>query len=436
MTDRIPPHNLDYERCILFDALIGHYDETEATVDTLRPEHFYRTGHQVTWQAVCELVKDGEKVEFVSVARRLKDTGRLAEAGGSADLLAILHHHYPSPDHDHAVATTKNLSMMRDMIAAGNAIMRRGFEHGGEYAAALEFAKQQVSGIDACERTDFKSMETLMFEAHDRYGDLVKGKSPGIKTGFLELDSLTGGFSGSLLVIISARPGIGKTAFMLSMARNMARAGAHVGILSLEMDKEALVDRLVSMETGVNSMRLRQFPGPSTDEWPKITDCGDRVKGWKLHIDDSGGLTVHEIRRRCRAIVKAGAQIVFIDQLSKIVTTEGRSEYEKRSHVVNQLAELKKELRIPVVLLAQINRMGEPEPPMLSHLKSTGSLEEDADIVLLGHRRFPYTREPADNHHARWDLAKNRSGALRIMDLYWEPRLTLFQNPPQGQGEK
>ena len=429
--NRIPPHNEDYERCILFDALIGHYDETENTVDVLKPEHFYRTKHQIVWQAVCDLVSDGEKVELVTVARRLRDTCKLPDVGGGAELAGILESHYQSPDHDHVAKTIKNLATMRELIQRSNAIMQRAYDHRGEYSDVLDFAQEQVQGVNACDKASFHLMRELMFEAHDRYESLMQGKSQGIKTGFFELDTLTGGLIGSLLVIIAARPGIGKTALMLSMARNMAKAGVRVGVFSLEMDKESLVDRLVSMETGINSMRLRFHPGPDADEWVKITDCGSRVSTWPIRIDDAGGLTVQELRRRCRAIVKGGAQIVFIDQLSKISGGEGRSEYEKKSFNVNQLAELKKELRVPIVLLAQINRMGEPEPPMLTHLKSTGSLEEDADIVLLGHRRFPYTREPADTHHARWDLAKNRNGALRIMDLWWEPRLTQFQNLPQ-----
>ncbi|RKY09300.1 MAG: hypothetical protein DRP65_07965 [Planctomycetota bacterium] len=431
MSHRVPPHNLDYERCILFDALIGHYEQTEETVDELKPEHFYRTRHQVIWQAVCDLVTDGEKVEMVSVARKLKDTGKLQAAGGSVELVGILENHYPSPDHDHVVKTVKNLATMRELIRCGNAIMQRAYDHRGEYSAVLDFAQAQVQDIDACDKSTFHGMQDLMYEAHDRYEALMQGKTRGLRTGFLELDTMTGGLSGSLLVIIAARPGIGKTALMLSMARNMAAKGVRVGIFSLEMDKEALVDRLVAMETGINSMRLRSHPGPQADEWKLITDCGAKAGSWPIKIDDTGGLTIQELRRRCRAIAKGGAQIIFIDQLSKINGGEGRSEYEKRSSVVNQLADLKKELRMPVVLLAQINRMGEPEPPMLSHLKSTGSLEEDADIVLLGHRRYPYTREPADLHHARWDLAKNRNGAIRVIDLWWEPRLTQFQNPPQ-----
>ena len=433
--NQTPPHNLDYERCILCNAFIGDMETTEHAVDIISPEHFYRTQHQIVWAAIREMVKSGEKVELVSVVRKLRDENNLDQAGGSANLTKILDEHYVAADPSHVCETIKNLATMREVIQRSNAIMHRAFDHRGDYSGVLDFAQEQIRDINACEKTKFHGMKELMFEAHDRYAALMEGRGYGIKTGFIELDTLTGGLSGSLLIIVAARPGIGKTALMLSMARNMAKQAVKVGIFSLEMDKESLIDRIVAMETGINSMKLRSGRGPCADEWCLITDCGARVSHWPIKIDDTGGLTIQELRRRCRAIAKAGAQIIFIDQLSKINGGEGRSEYEKRSSVVNQLADLKKELRLPVVLLAQINRMGEPEPPMMSHLKSTGSLEEDADIVLLGHRRFPYTKEQGDANHARWDLAKHRNGSTRVMDLWWEPRLTQFQNLPQSEGQ-
>jgi len=431
----LPPQNIDYERSIICNALIGDMQTIENAVDAILPEHFYRTAHQVIWGAITEMVKAGTKVELVSLATKLRDAGQLSQVGGAVELTKMLDEHYVAADPVHVCRTIKNLSTMRELIQRSNAIMHRAFNHQGDYSGVLDFASEQIQSIDACGKTQFHSMEDLMFAAHERYAALMGGRNDGIRTGFFELDTLTGGLSGSLLIIIAARPGIGKTALMLSMARNMAKAGVKVGIFSLEMDKESLVDRIIAMETGINSMKLRSGNGPNTEEWRQITDCEARVSRWPIRIDDTGGLTVQELRRRCRAIAKAGAQIIFIDQLSKINGGEGRSEYEKRSSVVNQLAELKKELRLPVVLLAQINRMGEPEPPMMSHLKSTGSLEEDADIVLIGHRRFPYTKEQGDANHARWDLAKHRNGSTRVMDLWWEPRLTQFQNLPQSEGQ-
>ena len=217
---------------------------------------------------------------------------------------------------------------------------------------------------------------------------------------------------------------------LLSMARYQASRGHRVGVFSLEMDSEELVDRLVAMETGINTIKLAGGR-LNENEWKEVTAAGSRISGWKLRIDDQGGLSIGELRRRCRRMAAGGAEIVYIDQLSKITGGDGKNEYEKRSDIVNQLSTLKKEIRIPICLLAQINRMTGTDPPTLSHLKSTGSLEEDADIVLLGHRRYPYFKDVSEINHAQWELAKHRGGPTRLVKLWWEPKQTLFKNLPQ-----
>jgi replicative DNA helicase len=429
MLDRIPPHNIDYERCVIYDALAGDMDSIEHCVDVLLPEHFYRTLHQNIWKAVVELHKSGTVVDLLTVSKRVSENGTAM----ASDLAEVTTNHYCSPSHTHVADTIKGLALMRGVIERSNAIIFRAYENQGEYGKVIDYAQQQMRNIDSVSESVHR-MDQMMMEAMDRYDSLRNGKCDGLKTGFYELDYLTGGLIGSLLIVLAARPGIGKTAMMCTISRNMAKIGIRVGIFSLEMDKESLIDRIVSMETGINSLKLRTGNGPTKDEWLRITNAGSRISEWPIRIDDTGGLQIGELRRRCRSMCKAGAQIIFIDQLSKILGGDGRSEYEKRSSVVNQLADLKKELRIPIVLLAQINRMGEPDPPFLSHLKSTGSLEEDADMVLLGHRRHPYEKKNTNQYinDARWELAKHRGGMTRVLQMWWEPGLTMFTNMPQS----
>jgi replicative DNA helicase len=255
---------------------------------------------------------------------------------------------------------------------------------------------------------------------------MCNGHEPGIKTGFRSIDSLTGGFWGALFIIIAARPGIGKTAFMLNMAKNMASCGHRVGIFSIEMDKESLIDRQIASLSGINSIRLRTGR-IGTEDWKAINQAAEKIYNLPIVIDDTGGLTIQELKRRARLMAKKGAEIIFIDQLSKIRGGTGQSDWEKRSCVVNELAEFKKELRIPIVLLAQINRKAEDtRKPSLNHLKSTGSLEEDCDLCLIGHRDFPYTRKPEDETKANWELAKNRNGATTDIPMQWDGKTTTF----------
>lgn len=433
MIDRLPPpQNIEYEQRLIFVAVFGDDARFSIAADIVEPRHFYRTAHQIIWQAAVDLLKAGRPVDLMSVSVRLKESGKLEEAGGSAYLAKIIDELFMPSDVAHFAMTVRQYSVMRELIERANAIIRRAFDHNGEFQAVVDFAETSIRSIDCGTDEPARKVSELMLLAMDRYEKAKEGAGMAIKTGFMELDSLLpGGFSGSKLVIIAARPGIGKTAMMLSMARRMAYDRHRVAIMSLEMDADELMDRFVAMESNVNTVRLASSRITS-DEWSAITDAGGRISGWPIRIDDAGGLTIAEIRRRCRKMATAGAEIIFIDQLSKITGGQGKSEYERRSDVVNQLALLKKELRMPIVLLAQINRQGEPDRPMLSNLKSTGSLEEDADIVLLGHRKYYYSRDPLEINQAQWDLAKHRGGPTRVIDLRWEPRLTLFTNPQQG----
>lgn len=437
MTERQPPANIAYEASLVFLALIGDEKSVEQAAEIVEPAHFYRTNHQLIWQAAVELIKAGEPVESTTIATRLANTGKIKDQSIKSYMLKIMDEYYPPSNVEHYAWTVRQCAAMREVIERANAAAHRAYNHGGDFQAVIDFATESMSRIDLGGDQHARSVRDLMFGAMDRYGKSKEGIDTAIKTGLLELDSLLpgGGLRGSKLVIIAARPGIGKTAMMLSMARHMGKNNHRVGILSLEMDADELIDRLVAMESGINTVRLASRY-LSNQDWIDITAAGSRISSFPILIDDTGGLSIHEIRRRCRKMASGGAEIIFIDQLSKITGGLGKSEYERRSDVVNQLAVLKKEIRIPVVLLAQINRMGEPEPPMLSHLKSTGSLEEDADIVLLGHRKHYYNPDPASVHHANWNLAKHRGGPTRRLDLHWEPKLTLFTNPPQEESVK
>jgi replicative DNA helicase len=192
------------------------------------------------------------------------------------------------------------------------------------------------------------------------------------------------------------------------------------------MDKEKLMDRMISSLSGINSMRLRTGR-IGNEDWRAINGAAEKIYSLPIVIDDTGGLTIQELKRRARKMVKQGVEIIFIDQLSKIRGGKGKDIFAQNTNIVNELAEFKKELRIPICLLVQINRKAEDSKrPYLNHLKNSGAIEEDADLVLIGHREYPYTRKPEDENKANWELAKNRDGATMDIPMQWDGKTSTF----------
>lgn len=421
MTDKILPHSQDFETSVIAGLLIDQ-DYSRIALDLLKPSDFYSTAYQQIFEAASNLAGKGEPVDLVTVKEQLN--GLIS----ASDLARIVD--FPVPVNISAYCRKlQEYAKRRELIEITNDVQADAFDTSTDFSELLDDAKTDIQAIDSGADDTFQGMPTMTMESVNRY--IHKHKRPGIKTGFAELDAITGGLIGSALMIIAARPGIGKTAMMLCMARYMARAGHHVGIFSIEMDAAQLMDRLFSMETGINSVRLSTGAKLDRAEADLITRAAETVSEWPIVIDDTGGISIAELKRRCRRMKKAGVEIIFIDQLSKITGGQGRSEYERKTDIVNQISALAKELRIPVVLLAQINRNIEgraDKSPTLADLKSTGSLEEDADLILLGHREYIYSQDPADKYKAQWELAKHRAGPTRVLYFAWDPKRTLFED--------
>ena len=428
--NKLPPQNLEAEKIILAGILIDPEQGREA-LDAVRVSDYYNGNHQLIFQAALDLAARKERIDLVTIKSRLAETGDLEKIGGQGYLAEITD--YMTVSVLPACRKVREMANRRALITKAAGIQAAAFDTTSDFSETLDKAQAAILGIDSGQADSFQDMQTMTIQSMNRYGH--KHEHTGIKTGFSVLDRYTGGLGGSILVIISARPGMGKTSMMLSMTRNMAGTGHMVGVFSIEMDGQQLMDRLFSMETGINSVRLSTRARITKEEADLITTAADTVAAWPILIDDTGGLAISELKRRCRRMKKTGVEIIFIDQLSKITGGQGRSEYEKKTDVVNQVAALAKELRIPVVLLAQINRNIEgraDKSPTLADLKSTGSLEEDSDIILLGHREYVYSQDPADKYRAQWELAKHRAGPTRKIEMAWNPKLTLFEDLPNG----
>ena len=433
MKDLIPPHNIEVEQGILSSCLL-YPDMASDSVDLLSPDDFYRTDHQRIFRTVSELVKSKTPVSLLSVQSAMPEKGMAHYLASLLDIPVVT-------DVRHFSEKLKEKRALRDLITECQKTISRCYGANGTGEDVIEECKRAISGVGvgAVGKT-FTDMSDLTELSVERYEQLSKQKTQfGIMTGYPTLDKITGGLGGPLLVIIAARPSVGKTAFMCNLIANMAKAGTEIGVFELEMSKEALDNRWFAMLTGINSAKLKTGKGLGRDDWDSIVNAAGKKYDWQVMVDDSGGLTTEQIRRRAKAMVRAGAEIIFIDQLSQIRAGKGSGDYETNTNNVQELNFLKKELGIPIILLCQINRKvtdSADKKPQMHHLKSTGRIEEDADMVLLGHRASLYAtteeQRVALAHEASWDIAKHRDGPTWFIPMRWDGRTTRFYELTEG----
>jgi len=429
--DRVPPQNIEAEQDLLSGCLFSDDIATEC-IDLLLPEDFYRPSHQKIFSGVIELKRSQSPVDLTTVTSWLRKSGDLESVGGSAYLTQIVQECPIPASVEHYAAIIKDAANLRRVISICNRMAMECFESrdnassiiGSLQASALQLGEQSSTGA--------VHVKNLSQQSYERYEAWRTDKGPKVlKTGYHNIDAVSGGFIGPKLIILAARPGIGKTAFMCNMVEKMASEGISIGVFSMEMDKTEIDDRWYSSMTGINSVKLTSKTDLSEDEWKKINLACIRKMKWNVWVDDTGSLKINELCRRIRKMVHMGVEIVFIDQLSFISGNSKLSTFDRNTENVEALARLKKELRIPIVLLAQINRKSDEslsKEPQLSHLKNTGALEESADMVFLGFRRFPYTKEQKDENHAQWVLAKNRGGPTAKFEMFWIPKQSKFEN--------
>jgi len=430
LIDRLPPQDIMAEESVLASCMLDS-ESLETALDILQPEDFYKKAHQNIFSTFQYLTRNKKPVDLTTVAGCLLNFKKMDEVGGASYLSELLNNCPMATNITAYSENVKTKAVLRKMIEVQVKNIDICYET-TDVKETLDNVQNSILGIEINNHNEnCISMADMTFQSIERYEALQEDRGPvPVRTGFPTVDKLTGGgFRGSKLIIIAGRPRMGKTSIMLNMARNMAKNGDKVGIFSIEMDKEELDDRLTSSETGINSLKLSSGKWLSADDWERITEASAEKSTWPIIIDDTGGIGIMELKRRARVMKKSGVRIIFIDQLSKIRSAIKGSEYERRTDTVNELAFLKKELRIPIVLLAQIRRSYDNrkiKKPTIEDLKSTGALEEDTDIVLLLHREYEYTKAEEDKNNAELEIAKQRSGPERNILLNWTAKLTTF----------
>ena len=433
----IPPQNIEAEESLLSAILVDNTALLEV-VETLSAADFYRTAHQKIYEAITDLFDKAEPIDLVTLNNHLKEKGHLEAVGGAAFLarlvdvvpLAANAQHYARIVHDKAV--------LRRLIEKANAISKRCFQEQGPTDEIVDFAENAIFEVaDQKARQAFYPLSKLIDVNIDFLEEKQKNKSlvTGVPTGFGQLDNLTSGLQNSDLIILAARPSMGKTALALNIARNAAvEAGVPVAVFSLEMSKEQLSLRLLCSEARIDSSRLRSgfF---SMEDWQRLTDAAGVLSAAPIFIDDSASLTAMEVRAKARRLkMDKNIGLIVIDYLQLM---QGRAGAERRdleiSEISRSLKALAKEINLPVIALSQLNRMLEQRNdrrPRLSDLRESGALEQDADVVAFIYRDEVYNKEENNPNKGTAEiiLAKQRNGPTGDIKLTFLNAYTRFEN--------
>ena len=432
---QVPPHSTDAERSVLGGMLIDG-GALELALEQLREEDFYLPAHQAIFSGMREIRSAGGAVDLVTLSNALERHGKLEMVGGALYLSELMGFVPTAANAQEYIGIVEEKSVRRLLIRAGGEIIRDGMNDEGELENTLNAAERRIYDITMRKSADtLTPIDQIVPEAFNEISELMerRGKITGVSTGFTELNRMTNGFQKSDLIIVAARPAMGKTAFALNIAQYAAlHDNRTVVVFSLEMSASQLVQRMLCTEATVESQKIKEGTVTSED-LKRLIDVMEPMSRAKLFIDDSGGATVPEIRSKCRRLrARHGLDMVVIDYLQLMQSGGGRksdSRTQEASDMTRQLKLLARELDVPVVLLAQLNRGPETRQdhtPMIADLRESGSIEQDADMVILLYRPAAYDEE-ADNT-SQAIIAKHRHGPTGTVMLAWQGEYTRFMN--------
>ena len=437
MIERIPPQNIEAEQAVLGAMLIKKEAVVEA-MEILRPEDFYRDAHRVVFEAIMAVFQNDSAVDMITVTEQLKKSDLLDKAGGVAGVTALANAVPTAANVVYHAKIVREKAELRELINAGSEITGWAFEDSDDVDAVMDKAEKRILEVTARENSaDFTSMKDIVISVFKQIEERStnKGGLTGVASGFTDLDRLTSGFQPSDLILVAARPSMGKTAFTLNIASYVAvHLDKPVAFFSLEMSKEQLAQRMLCSEGGIDSQRLRN--GDMKDEdWEHVIAAADRLTYAPVFIDDTPGITVMELRSKARRIkAEHGLSMVIIDYLQLMSgkgSKNGDNRQQEISEISRSLKALARELKVPVIALSQLSRSVESRQvkrPMLSDLRESGSLEQDADIVMFLYREDYYDKETEQQNVTEVIVAKHRNGPIDTVRLYFDKEFTRFAN--------
>lgn len=448
--ERLPPQNIEAEQSVLGAMLIDKEAIARAT-EILTADDFYREAHRVIYNAMLELYNKNEAVDMVTITDILRRDNKLEDVGGIAYVTSLAN----------AVPTAANIkfhadivaekSVLRQLVRVSTEIAAMGYEANDEVSVLLDTAESRILEIsNRKKKNDFTPIGDVLMESVQSIEKLLhnKGGLTGIPSGFADLDKLTSGLHPSDFIILAARPSMGKTALALNIVQNVAlRAHKRIGgeprsvaFFSLEMSKEQLVNRMLCAEAGIDSQRLRVGEMGDRD-WNALWSACDLMSKAKIYIDDTAGITAMEMRSRARRLkVEHGLDLIIVDYLQLMQGSGKRNSSGDRQQEVSEISRslkaLARELDVPVLALSQLSRGVEARQvkrPMLSDLRESGSLEQDADIVAFLYREDYYNPE-TENKHTELIVAKHRNGPVDTVNLYFHKNITKFVDFTKREG--
>lgn len=424
LTERVPPQNVEAEQAVL-GAILIQSDVLTTVMEILQPEDFYRTSHQKIYEGMMEVAERGEPVDIVTLTAHLQNLSHLEEIGGVGYLATLANLVPTAANADYYANIVREKAVVRRLIKVATQIAASGYERTDDVVGLLDDAERQIAELTNEKVTrGFTPIKDVLLTTFERLEFLYsnKGGVTGVPTGYPDLDKMTSGFQKSDLIIVAARPSVGKTAFSLNIAQNVAvRAGLPVAIFSLEMAKEQLVSRILCAEANIDAGRMRTGY-LEDDDWPKLTMAVSTLAEAPIFIDDTPGVTVADIRAKSRRLQQEhGLGLILIDYMQLI---QGRGRGDNRQQEISEISRtlklIARELNVPVIALSQLSRSVEQRQdkrPMLSDLRESGSIEQDADIVAFLYRDDYYDPESERKNIIEIIIAKQRNGPTGKVEL-------------------
>ncbi len=434
MAEKIPPHNTDAEKSVLGSALLNK-DALFDVIEIVSPEDFYNKANQEIFSTMRDMYNVGKACDILTVTEEMKKRGTLAASGGSAYIAALTSEIPSTANAAEYAKIIAEEAALRRLIQASEEIRENCYDRKETSENIMDNAEKKIFAIaESGQRRDYTSIKDVMFSDVDLISkrSMQSGGLTGITTGFKELDNKLGGLQKSDLIILAARPGMGKTAFALNVGMNAAeKGGASVLVFSMEMSKEQLGQRLIAMRANVDMEDISKG-NVQGDSWREIIVASEAIGQCAINIDDTPNPTLYEIRNKCRRMkADQGLDLIIVDYLQLMI---GKSEnvVQEVSQLTRSFKLLAREMDCPVLLLSQLSRTPDQRVnnhrPVLSDLRDSGSIEQDADIVLFLYRDDYYNKESEKPGVCEVNIAKHRNGPPGVVDLTWVARYTKFSD--------
>ena len=427
------PHNIEAEQAVLSAMLIKREAIADA-LEILSSEDFYREKHRLAFAAMEELFTAGEPVDIITFAEILRKKEQLDSVGGISFVTALANFVPTAANITYHAKIVREKAQLRRLIDAATEIVGDAYEDADDVDAILDEAERKILSVASRHGGDFVPIRDIIMttigQIEKRYE--AHGQVTGISTGFRDLDEQTSGLQPSDLILVAARPAMGKTAFTLNIAAFVAQRGLSVAFFSLEMSKEQLAQRMLCSEGNIDSQRLRTGKLEEQD-WPSLIESADRLSKSSIFIDDTPGITIQDLRSKARRLkAQQKLDLIIIDYLQLMQGRNSRfgdNRQNEISEISRSLKALARELNVPLIALSQLSRGVESrqvKKPMLSDLRESGSLEQDADIVMFLYREDYYNEDTENKNITEVIIAKHRNGPVGTIKLYFKKELTRF----------